>query len=137
MPSKKSAQQRSVPLTPQAGDQWEVVIVPFPLSTQPGNKRRPALVLSKRAFNQHGSTVLAMITTARTSSVARRLAAVDRQGRRPEDASHIRTATIPIQCRVNQQAKILKRICLFLAPETYSHLNALIGSTLVARRAGM
>ncbi len=64
MPSKQLAKQRSVPLTPQAADQWEVVIVPFPFSTQLGNKRRPALVLSKRAFNQHGSTVLAMITTA-------------------------------------------------------------------------
>jgi len=64
MPSKKLAKQRSVPLTPQAADQWEVVIVPFPFSTQPGNKRRPALVLSKHAFNQHGSSGLAMITTA-------------------------------------------------------------------------
>ena len=44
--------------------QWDVVIVPFPFSTQPGTKRRPALVLSGRAFNQHGSTVLTMITTA-------------------------------------------------------------------------
>jgi mRNA interferase MazF len=64
MPSKHSAKQRSVPRAPQAADQWEVVIVPFPFSTQPGHKRRPALVLSMRAFNQHGSTVLAMITTA-------------------------------------------------------------------------
>ncbi|MDQ3011568.1 MAG: type II toxin-antitoxin system PemK/MazF family toxin [Acidobacteriota bacterium] len=64
MPSKKAANPRSAPRAPQASDQWEVVIVPFPFSTQPGNKRRPALVLSKRSFNQHGSTVLAMITTA-------------------------------------------------------------------------
>jgi len=64
MPSKKTTKQRSVPRAPQVRDQWEVVIVPFPFSTQMGNKRRPALVLSKRAFNQHGSTVLAMITTA-------------------------------------------------------------------------
>lgn len=67
MPSKSSAKQRSVSrgsLPPQTGEQWEVVIVPFPFSTQPGNKRRPALVLSKRAFNHYGSTVLTMITTA-------------------------------------------------------------------------
>jgi mRNA interferase MazF len=48
----------------QGTDQWDVVVVPFPFSTQPGHKRRPALVLSLRAFNQQGSTVLAMITTA-------------------------------------------------------------------------
>jgi mRNA interferase MazF len=60
MPSKKSAR----PPTPQIVEQWDVVIVPFPFSTQAGNKRRPALVLSKRAFNQHGALVLAMITTA-------------------------------------------------------------------------
>jgi mRNA interferase MazF len=64
MPSKKSARPRPGPRAPQAADQWDVVIVPFPFSSQPGNKRRPALVLSKRAFNQHGATVLAMITTA-------------------------------------------------------------------------
>jgi mRNA interferase MazF len=64
MPSKKSTKHHPPPRAPQTGDQWEVVIVPFPFSTQPGSKRRPALVLSKRAFNQHGSTVLAMITTA-------------------------------------------------------------------------
>ena len=45
-------------------EQWEIVIVPFPFSSEPGNKRRPALVLSHRAFNQHGHTVLAMITSA-------------------------------------------------------------------------
>ena len=67
MPSKKSTKPHSAPRVPQepkAPDQWEVVIVPFPFSTTPGHKRRPALVLSKRTFNQHGSTVLAMITTA-------------------------------------------------------------------------
>ena len=64
MPSKKAANPRSVPRAPQGSEQWDVVIVPFPFSTQPGNKRRPALVLSLRAFNQGGSTVLAMITTA-------------------------------------------------------------------------
>jgi mRNA interferase MazF len=41
-----------------------VVIVPFPFSTQLGQKRRPALVLSESAFNRHGYSVLAMITTA-------------------------------------------------------------------------
>ncbi len=61
MPSKNP---RSVPRAPQGSTQWDVVIVPFPFSTQPGHKRRPALVLSLSAFNQHGSTVLAMITTA-------------------------------------------------------------------------
>jgi mRNA interferase MazF len=70
MPSKKAVKPRSAsqasqsPKAPNAANQWEVVIVPFPFSTQLGNKRRPALVLSQRAFNQHGSTVLAMITTA-------------------------------------------------------------------------
>ncbi len=62
MPSKESRTPRRN--RQSVADQWEVVIVPFPFSTQPGNKRRPALVLSQRDFNKHGSTVLAMITTA-------------------------------------------------------------------------
>ena len=42
---------------------WSVVVVPFPFSERPGTKRRPALVLSKKPFNEKGHTVLAMITT--------------------------------------------------------------------------
>lgn len=45
-------------------DQWDVVVVPFPFTERPGNKRRPALVLSRRAFNRHGFSILAMITSA-------------------------------------------------------------------------
>src|SRR3712207_3275011 len=44
-------------------DCWDVVVVPFPFTDKAGTKRRPALVLSSRAFNEHGHTVLAMITT--------------------------------------------------------------------------
>jgi mRNA interferase MazF len=44
-------------------DRWDVVVVPFPFSERPGEKRRPALVLSNRAFNRAGHTILAMITT--------------------------------------------------------------------------
>ena len=42
---------------------WEVAAVPFPFSDQPGSKRRPALVVSRKNFNRHGHTILAMITT--------------------------------------------------------------------------
>src|ERR671931_1090994 len=44
--------------------QWDLVVVPFPFSNQPGTKRRPALVLSERSFNGKGHTVLAMVTTS-------------------------------------------------------------------------
>jgi mRNA interferase MazF len=44
--------------------QWDVTVVPFPFSDQPGTKRRPALVLSDRSFNIRGHTILAMVTTA-------------------------------------------------------------------------
>lgn len=40
-----------------------MAVVPFPFSERPGAKRRPALVLSRRPFNQAGHTILAMITT--------------------------------------------------------------------------
>ena len=43
--------------------QWDVVTVPFPFTDKPDAKRRPALVLSKIAFNRNGNTVLTMITT--------------------------------------------------------------------------
>jgi mRNA interferase MazF len=44
-------------------DAGDVAVVPFPFSERPGTKRRPALVLSSRTFNQAGHTVFAMITT--------------------------------------------------------------------------
>ena len=44
-------------------EQWDVVVVPFPFTDRPMSKRRPALTLSRREFNAHGHSVLAMITT--------------------------------------------------------------------------
>ena len=44
-------------------DRWDVVVVPLPFSEGPGEKRRPVLALSSRAFNRAGHTILAMITT--------------------------------------------------------------------------
>ena len=41
----------------------DVVVVPFPFSERPGTKKRPALVLSRQAFNKAGHTLLTMITT--------------------------------------------------------------------------
>lgn len=41
----------------------DVVAVPFPFVDGPGDKRRPAVVLSRRVFNEAGHTVMAMITT--------------------------------------------------------------------------
>ena len=45
----------------------DVVIVPFPFSDTVQSKRRPALVLSRKPFNQHGHLILAMITTTEHS----------------------------------------------------------------------
>lgn len=46
-------------------DRFDVVEVPFPFSDLPRSKRRKALVLSSREFNdRNGSVVLMMITSA-------------------------------------------------------------------------
>ena len=45
-------------------DRWDVAIVPFPFAERSGIKRRPALVLSARLFNQAGHSVLCMVTSA-------------------------------------------------------------------------
>lgn len=44
-------------------DPWDVLVVPFPFTEKTGAKRRPALVVSTKAFNENGHTLLAMITT--------------------------------------------------------------------------
>ncbi len=43
---------------------WQTVVVPFPFTDRAATKRRPAVVLSTRAFNRQGHSVLAMITSA-------------------------------------------------------------------------
>ena len=45
-------------------ERWQTVVVPFPFTDRAATKRRPAVVLSTRAFNRHGHSVLAMITSA-------------------------------------------------------------------------
>jgi len=49
-----------------AFEQWDVVVVPFPLSDGPARRRRPALVLSRPGAlgNAIGHSALAMITSA-------------------------------------------------------------------------
>lgn len=48
---------------------WDIVVVPFPFTDAPGEKRRPALVLSAAGFHRaSGHAILAMITTAKRSS---------------------------------------------------------------------
>lgn len=50
-------------------DRFETAVVPFPFSDMPVQKRRPALVLSSRTFNEEsGQTIMAMITTAKDSA---------------------------------------------------------------------
>lgn len=49
-------------------DRYDVVVVPFPFDEIPVRKRRPAVVLSGRGFNQeNGHTAVAMITTAKAT----------------------------------------------------------------------
>jgi len=45
-------------------DTWDVVSVPFPFTDSSRTKRRPALVLSARPFNESGHVILTMITSA-------------------------------------------------------------------------
>ena len=45
---------------------WHVAAVPFPFMERPAVKRRPALIVSNRAFNTaNDHTIMAMITTAK------------------------------------------------------------------------
>ncbi len=65
MTSKKTVTtHKAVKATTPPLAQWDIVVVPFPFSNQPGAKRRPALVLSANSFSRRGHTVLAMITSA-------------------------------------------------------------------------
>jgi mRNA interferase MazF len=45
-------------------------VVPFPFSESALVKLRPAVVLSTRAFNRSGLSILAMVTSARHSKMA-------------------------------------------------------------------
>jgi mRNA interferase MazF len=50
-------------------EQWDVIRVPFPFTDKAAARKRPALVLSTRAFNVHSEhTVMTMITKRENSS---------------------------------------------------------------------
>lgn len=50
-------------------ERYTTIVVPFPFADIPVLKRRPAVVISGEQFNRlNGSTVVAMITTAKASS---------------------------------------------------------------------
>ena len=44
---------------------WDILLVPFPFTDKIERKRRPAVVLSTRDYNETGFVIVAMITTAR------------------------------------------------------------------------
>lgn len=46
-----------------AHDAGEVVLVPFPYRDRQAERTRPGVVVSARAYNQHGDLVLAAITS--------------------------------------------------------------------------
>jgi len=47
-------------------DRFDTAVIPFPFAEKPVIKRRPAVVLSGRAFNlANGATLMGMITTAK------------------------------------------------------------------------
>lgn len=45
-------------------DAWEVVAVPFPFTDRVAQKKRPAVIISRRDFNQQGQTLMGMITSS-------------------------------------------------------------------------
>lgn len=60
-------------------DRYDVVVVPFPFTEIPVQKRRPVLVLSGRNFNAgNGHSLVAMITTAKETSWPSDVAIEDR-----------------------------------------------------------
>lgn len=62
-------------------DRWDVGLVPFPFTDKNSLKKRPALALSPRPFNEAtGVTILAMITKAELSKWPGDYAIADWQG---------------------------------------------------------
>jgi mRNA interferase MazF len=51
-------------------DAWSVVVVPFPFGDSAEAKSRPAVVLSTRGFNRGGLSIMAMVTSARHSTMS-------------------------------------------------------------------
>ena len=54
-------------------DTWDAVSVPFPFTDSPQTKRRPALVLSSRAFNDSGHAFLGRLAEPERAGVTRAL----------------------------------------------------------------
>lgn len=45
-------------------DAWDVVTVPFPFTDRVAAKKRPVVIVSRKAFNRDGQTLMGMITSS-------------------------------------------------------------------------
>ena len=46
---------------------WDIVVVPFPFTDRAAQKKRPALIVSRKEFNRYGQTIMAMVTSSSLS----------------------------------------------------------------------
>ena len=104
-------------------DGWDVVTLPFPFTDRAAQKRRPALVLSRRGFNRHGHTVLAMITSSRLPWPT------DVALARPEACGLSRPCAVRLKIFTLDNRLILRRIGA-LAEEDLSRVAGEIGAVL-------
>ena len=80
-----------------------MVVAPFPFVDRPGVKRRPALVISAKAFEPSGHAMLAMITTS-----ARRSWPGDVELLDPAEAGLHRSCIVRLKLFTLDQRLILK-----------------------------
>jgi mRNA interferase MazF len=106
-------------------DPGHVVVVPFPFTDRAAAKRRPALVVSRRAFNGAGHTVLAMITSAVHAGWPGDTPLEDLEGAGLKAASLVRLKLFTLDNRL-----ILRRIGGLSKPDRRAvreNLEALVG----------
>ena len=105
---------------------FDVVVVPFPFTDLPVSKRRPAVVVSTRAFNRgHDQIVLAMITSSKGSDWPGDVPLTDWLG-----------AGLTVSCRVRlkvftlDQALVIRRVGALAAEDRRA-----VGQALAANLA--
>lgn len=90
-----------------AYEKGNVVLVPFPFSDQTRTKKRPAVVISSSAYNQHSSDIVIMAITSQTEKT---IGVAECLIQNWQDAGLLKPSAIKPAISTIEQTLVLKKI---------------------------
>lgn len=107
-------------------DRFDVVLVLFPFSEKIGQKQRPAIVLTDKAFNHaHGHAITAMVTTASNTHWPSDIRIID-----PQSAGLREPSTVRLKLFTIASSVIIGRVGTLMNADGRSVVEGLLAQLL-------